>query len=248
MRLTIRLVLAVLLTAVIWVVAAYQTFGAANTVDVVYFYPKDQTVNQEYVDALGPAMADIQAWYGDQVGSPFTMTDVQVIQGKSDAAQYQGDVWRSVLSELGFWCGTGINVVIVHSSISYQGGGSCDPPYEGGDRGGDAMAPETTLDGELGRCDLALWWCSLGGLAHDVGHAFSLPHPTGCGITWPDYCWETLMWSWWEYPNIGLLDIPEAPEISSLQASGWFGGPGPGPEPTCTPKYNPHGKRVGKCR
>lgn len=188
--------------------------SASNTVSVVYFYPRDQEPNLEYpVDAI---MADVQDWYGTQVGSTFSVSPAQVVRGKKTAAQYQDNIWGDILRELGYYCGTGVHVIFVHPSIGFTGGGSCTPDYQSGD--GTAMVEEGLHTGIV---------------AHELGHAFSLPHST---------C-ESVMWCWWDYPDVGLLDV----EVSALQA---YFDPEPGEPKTCKPKYNPHGRLVGakRCR
>ncbi len=75
---------------------------AANySTTVVYFYPSDQEPNQEYVAQIDAAVADIQGWYGVEVGSTLDVGSVQVVQGQRDTIYYQGDIWGGVLRELG---------------------------------------------------------------------------------------------------------------------------------------------------
>jgi hypothetical protein len=53
-----------------------------------------------------------------------------------------------------------------------------------------------------------------GALAHELGHALSLPHPTD-----PAVQAQSIMWSWWLFPRIGL----STPEIQQAlaYASNW---------------------------
>ncbi len=192
---------------------------------VVYFYPSDQEPNREYIAQIDGTMAGIQGWYGTQVGSTFSVDPVQVIRGQRNTANYGqgGEIWGAVLRELGYYCGTGIHVIFVHPSIPFTGGGSCDPTYESGSGGGTTMF----MEGH-----------AIGILAHELGHAFALPHPQGCGTTTePTYCGDTVMWGWWGYPNVGLLDLKVAPEKQTLASSPFFsvpmeGGPGGTPDGT----------------
>ncbi|MCH7836198.1 MAG: hypothetical protein IH864_04955 [Chloroflexi bacterium] len=192
---------------------------------VVYFYPSDQEPNREYIAQIDGTMAGIQGWYGTQVGSTFSVDPVQVIRGQRNTANYGqgGEIWGAVLRELGYYCGTGIHVIFVHPSIPFTGGGSCDPTYESGSGGGTTMF----MEGH-----------AIGILAHELGHAFALPHPQGCGTTTePTYCGDTVMWGWWGYPNVGLLDLKVAPEKQTLASSPFFsvpmeGGPDGTPDST----------------
>lgn len=195
------------------------------SVTVVYFYPSDQEPNREYIAQIDGTMAGIQGWYGTQVGSTFSVDPVQVIRGQRNTANYGqgGEIWGAVLRELGYYCGTGIHVIFVHPSIPFTGGGSCDPTYESGSGGGATMF----MEGH-----------AIGILAHELGHAFALPHPQGCGTTTePTYCGDTVMWGWWGYPNVGLLDLKVAPEKQTLASSPFFsvpmeGGPDGTPDST----------------
>ncbi len=228
-----------LLIVVLGAAAAWSSSEAqaANGVTVVYFNPRDEEPNTEYIAEIDPTMAGIQGWYGTQVGSTFPLSAVQVVQGKRTAAEYQSNIWGTVLIELGYYCGTGVHVIFVHPSLPFMGGGSCDAVYSGGSGGGTAMISEGA---------------PVGGWAHDLGHVFTLPHPGDCGIVnpWPDYCSYTVMWSHWFYPDVGLLDSAEAPEKQTLASSPFFSvsttsgdtstpTPTPTPEPTPAPTPTP---------
>lgn len=194
--------------AVTW--SSNEAQAADNSVTVVYFYPRDQEPNTEYIAQIDGIMADVQGWYGTQVGSTFSFDPVQVIRGQRNTADYGqgGEIWGAVLRELGYYCGTGIHVIFVHPSIPFTGGGSCDSIYESGSGGGTAMFMEGHPTGVL---------------AHELGHAFALPHPQGCGTTTePTYCGNTVMWAWWGYPDVGLLDLKVAPEKQTLASSPFF--------------------------
>lgn len=210
---------------------------AAGGVSVVYFFPRDvsPTLTVSEADTL---MEGVQGWYEKRVGQTFTLQRAQLVRGRNDTAYYQENTWSRILIELGYYCGTGVHVIIVPTSINYAAGGACDPHYSSGKQGGTAMV----IEGHFA-----------GATAHEIGHAFTLPHPN-CSI---DDCSATVMWSWWRYPNVGLLDTRTAPEITTLQESVWFGGLAPTvtptPEPTpkpCEKRFNKHGKAIGakRCR
>lgn len=220
------------------IAASSDGVTATNTVSVVYFYPRDQEPNLEYVAQVDVAVEEMSAWYGAQVGSTFSADPVQVMRGVKTLVQYQTDHWGLILRELGYYCGTGVHLVILHESIAprYGGGGSCS-----GDGDGSALVAES--------------WLGSGVVPHELGHAFALPHPQGCGTaTEPAYCAETVMWSWWFYPNVGLLDY----EIQALQATSYFEDWNPEPTPTLEPAPEPtpkpckpfrgKGKALGRCR
>jgi hypothetical protein len=190
----------------------------STTVSVVYFVPSDQQPNDYPADLI---MADVQGWYGVQVGSTFDVGSVQVVKGRKTAAEYQDNIWGDILRELGYYCGTGVHVIIVHQSISFVGGGSCDPDYQSSSAGGTAMIAEEFFPDNRPSV-----------VAHEMGHAFALPHST---------C-DSLMGCPWLYPNVGLLDV----EIAALQASPYFDD-GDDPPKTCKP-FKGRGKALGRCR
>lgn len=215
---------------ILGIIAVSGGQAAAPTVSAVYFYPRDQAASMTAPEA-DAIMADVQGWYGAQVGSTFDASPVEVVRGAKTAAQYQDNIWGDVLRELGYYCGTGVHVIFVHPSIGFTGGGSCTPNYQTGD--GTAMIEEGLHTGIV---------------AHELGHAFSLPHST---------C-ESVMLCWWDYPDVGLLAV----EIEALQASPYFWvasehEPTPEPTPTPTPtgdddppckSFKGKGKAIGRCR
>ena len=189
--------------------------SASPTVSVVYFYPNDQGASMA-VPEVNAIMADVQGWYADQ-GVNFGVSEAEFIEGQGDTAYYQQNIWGNVLRELGYYCGTGVHVIIVHPSIGFTGGGSCD--------GGTAMIEEDIFAGEENRP-------FNGVVAHELGHAFGLPHSEDCGSVMHAVCWIY-------YPDIGLTDA----EVQQLQFEE------PEPEP-CEPKFNRHGRAIGpkRCR
>ena len=235
-----RITLVVVLLLASLALSASDVQSGNTAVSVVYFHPRDATSNLSVLE-VDILIQDIQIWYKDQVGQTFTLQSAQIVRGQRTTAEYiDGGVWVPILTELGYFCGTGIHVIIVHTSLPSAGGGSCDPVYSSGERGGTALVSEANFPAN---CDVMLWWCGFGGLAHDLGHTFTLPHPS---CSWE--CSNTVMLAHWLYPDVGLLDLAEAPEITTLQNSTWFGAsPEPTPAP-CEPKFNPHGKRVGRCK
>ncbi|KKK59697.1 hypothetical protein LCGC14_3031810, partial [marine sediment metagenome] len=127
------------------------------------------------------------------------------------------------LRELGYYCGTGVHVIFVHQSISFVGGGSCDPDYQSSSAGGTAMIAEEFWPHNRPAV-----------VAHELGHAFALPLSPCTTAN------ETIMSCPWLYPDVGLTDV----EIAALQASPYFGD---GDAATCKP-FKGRGKALGRCR
>ncbi len=195
--------------------------------------PLRRTVNSDYETAVTDALLDLQNWYSDQLdGSTFALFDpiVAPLLLPHSAAYYatnpNGPVelwfWLNVLSDAfaltgaqfddpnhawvfyidaDFTCGQiigGTSAVALLGANDLRGltGGGNVPacPGEAPDLGGPNR------------------W--IGGLGHELGHAFGLPHPANCpGPNCPE---DALMWlGFRNYPNTFLL--PE--DKATLQAS-----------------------------
>ena len=194
-----------------------SSISQAPTVSVVYFYPNDQIPTADYpLDAI---MSDVKGWYTDQVGSTINFQTARFVRGNRDTAYYLQDIWGGVLRELGYYCYTGVHLVVVHPSIGFTGGTACS------DLEGPAMVEEDIFAGQEMRP-------FNGVVAHELGHALSLPH-SDCA---------SVMGCWWDYPDVGLT----AGEVVVLQNHRYFGAVDTDPE--CEIRFNPRGKRIGKCK
>ena len=221
-------------------VNAQETTPAAGfTVRVVYFYPADYRPNSRYVDAIDPFMADVRAWYQARLGLTFHAKPVEVVRGVNKAAKYAvgKEVWANVLDELNVQCGMGsvVTIVFMARTLQHGNGRHCGAWYDPFPNG-DVTVSEATFDPEIyapkrGKCQngfpLGDWRCSptanRGGIAHELGHAFGLPHPQGCDTVGYSYCDATVMWSWWNWPNIGFINgNVSIPEAEVLSVSPWF--------------------------
>ncbi len=225
-----------LLALLAWTSSSAEASGPA--VVPIYFYPNDHAPDQRYIDQIAPQTADVQRWYKKQVRKSFTFGDTITISGDHDSDWYKcsphdcgwAAVWSNLLGVLSNKghpaCQGQVLMIFVAAPISFSGGASCDDWYSGGPNGGIAMFVETVFDPSLGTPIPDCWWCTpdamTGSIAHELGHAFSLPHPEACHTDWPSYCDETVMWAWWNYPNVGLLDLVVAPEKTTLTSSPLF--------------------------
>lgn len=208
-------------------------------VRVFYFYPSDYQPDQRYIDAINPFIKDIQEWYAEQLGgNTFYFEPVVLYQSNKITSEYlaEDQIWADVIKELKIQCGYGnvVALVFLARTLEHGNGRSCGPWYSG-EFNGDITVSEANFDAEIiavttGYCpngySLGDWHCSpqaqRGGIAHELGHAFSLPHPWGCSVQGLDYCSKTVMWSWWNWPNVGLLDEEFAPEKKTIKNSAWF--------------------------
>ena len=167
-----------------------------RTVRVVYAVPSDREFRADYHDAIQHAILDVQSWYRRQLDG-LTFSFYSAIPERCRMTEPDGffgrENWRKVVEGVQHCApveaGTSTFVWIVYADVLDE----CDTPGEGElGRGGAGLTivarqdlegligkqglmfcgPEGPYDAPLGR------WT--GGIAHELGHAFSLPHPPGC--------------------------------------------------------------------
>jgi hypothetical protein len=152
-------------------------------VRVVYLVSADLKPRADYRQAIHNAIADVRWWYRRQLGRTFTiLRDVDVVQSRQNAAWFttnsaggHSDGWHfsNALSEAGARVGARQNdpdtVWVIYSDA---------PGNKGRGGAGVCMMPGDDLLGLTGRHPtqkrVSRW---IGGLAHEIGHAFGLDHP-----------------------------------------------------------------------
>jgi hypothetical protein len=160
--------------------------GQDKTVRVVYLVSEDREEKADYRAALERAIQDIRQWYARQLkGATFKLHSpiVEVVHSEQKAAWFtthpQGnnpDDWgyNNTLAETGRLLGARLQdphyIWVVYSD---------GPGNKGRGGSGFAYLPEDDLLGLIGKHptqkEPARW---VGGLGHELGHAFGLPHPT----------------------------------------------------------------------
>jgi hypothetical protein len=168
-----------------------------KTVRVIYLVSKDREERADYKAAIERAIVDVQKWYGEQLkGATFKLHDpiMEVVKSRQEAAWFYAhengankDDWgyNNALAEAKELVGA--QLMDPHFTwVIYSDG----PGNKG--RGGSSVTclPEEDLIGLIGKHEQ--WkkperW--IGGLAHELGHAFGLPHPSD---TVGDY--DAVMW------------------------------------------------------
>jgi hypothetical protein len=178
-----------------------------KSVRFVYLVSQDRTYNAEYAKAIEKAAIDVQAWYKKQLnGYTFKLNSpvVEVAYSDKETAYFNGKDKPSA----------GYFVVLAEVNRLLQARQS-DPNYvwviysdapdhSGRGGGGVCIMPENDLIGLIGQStkypDIKRWY---GGLGHEIGHAFGLPHPsdtkkyedaimwTGMYFKYPDQCYLT---------------------------------------------------------
>ena len=213
--------------------AQVEMDGAANAtqgskqVRMIYLIPADKAYREDYRSAIANAIINVQRFYQSQLGngnafSLHTPIVESYVTGhptsfySTGANAFAGGFWQSVLKD----------------GFALTGGGFSDPNYRwvfyidadqacgqymGGNEGVALMAAND-LRGLTGQTNipacaneprdtggLGRW---IGGLGHELGHTFNLPHPPGCDQgSCPAFSYNSLMYVGYAYyPNTYLLD------------------------------------------
>jgi hypothetical protein len=218
-------------------------------VRLIYLVPSDRTINPAYVTAIANAGRHLQGWYQQQLGNTKTFAlhspIVETYQtthavtwyqtnGSPSFAQFYDNAAQDVFTATGGSYNDPNYVYAIYIDAESACGqcGGC-----GG--AGVLVVGSNDLKGLVGQPSIR--YCPtdpapvqyppcrwVGGLGHELGHAFGLPHPPDCdqGLNTCDY--NALMWAGYvAYPNTYL----RADEKATLNQSAFFRAQGPSPAP-----------------
>jgi hypothetical protein len=161
-----------------------------QTVRVVYLVPSDANPREDYRNAIAHAITHLQQWYLAQMENQktFRLTDtvVEVVQTKhkarwyatNPAGEYHLWFWNNVLADGFALTGASFNDPNF-IWIFYIDAENDEGQYGGAGTSGVAVLPQHDIHGLMGLSNepISRW---IGGLGHELGHAFGLPHPPGC--------------------------------------------------------------------
>lgn len=187
---------------------------------MVYLIPSDRSFDPAVAEAMERAARHLQIWYAQQLGGvTFAIHNpvVDVYRSAKPSSYFAVNAFNGVGEEV-FAAFNGkyydpANIWAVYFDVQNTTSGT---------GGGAALAtlPRADVLGITGHdpqgVPPARW---LGGLGHEVGHAFGLPHPPGCdaGQPLPD-CSSIMYGGLYNYPNTFIA----ADQIATLRTSQYF--------------------------
>ncbi|MEJ1238423.1 hypothetical protein WBG78_09850 [Chryseolinea sp. T2] len=231
------------------VIVKAPAVNGQKTVRFVYLVPSDVAVKPTYTQSIKNAARHLQQWYRDQLGGnkSFRMTDkiVEVHQSTHPSSWYATNPDADWAGEWKFWFNA------VNDAFSLSDGRFEDPDnfwviyvdalplcpmQQGGGLNGVAAMGANDLRGLTGQpwipiCDEIIPDYSpcryVGGLGHELGHAFGLPHPAGCDDGQPVACdYNALMYTGYvNYPSTYFSEGEKAtlrtsPFITTITGAG----------------------------
>jgi hypothetical protein len=191
----------------------------SGTMRVFYLRPTDVPFDQRYPDGITNVMHDAQDFFQAQLGETFRLNDpvVEVVEGDHEQVWYEetpnGDdrYWWSAANaqqEIQRRFDLPDNRWMVVSEVSAEGEGA-----GGGASGGWVLLPGHDADGAAGYPAQQARW--VGGMVHELGHAFGLPDSSSTDGT----CMSA---SFYEWPNCTFTDSQKSTMRNSAWGSGKF--------------------------
>ncbi|MBA2735504.1 MAG: VCBS repeat-containing protein [Pyrinomonadaceae bacterium] len=222
-----------------------QDFSIQRKVHVIYLVPTNKIYNDSYKVGMADTILHLRDFYQKELGSnyAFTLNDpiVEVYFTSHDTSWYQNNpnssvdykFWNNVVND-----GKALTGATDNSADKWLFYIDADPLC--GQVGGAAQVngpfgvlPANDLRGLTGQQNIPpcpqdppdngnkYRW--IGGLGHELGHTFGLPHPPGCGGSGTNYgctggqtAANSLMWVGYAfYPNTNLLPSDKTTCINS---------------------------------
>ena len=206
------------------VVSVWISTLSEGSVRVLYVVPADKEFRDDYSAGISKAIVDVQGWYRRQLdGLTFDIYSVIPepchLPENEDYYSYT-EVWERVVRDVQP-CAPAVHfdpgfIWALYVDVEE----ACDGLQELG-RGGGGLTLLPGYDlalmqnpGTWTFCDVGTiersYGSVLGGLAHELGHAFGLPHPPGCDEELPTCDYAALMANGYDvYPDTYLRDDDE---------------------------------------
>lgn len=218
----------------VWLSLAVHAMGEPK-VRMVYLVPSDQETQFHYQLAIQDAAENLQRWYRNELGGATFLLNkpvVEVLVSPHDAAWYASNpngpdhlwFWNNVLDDAGPLTGWSFNdpenrwvfYIDAFSGCGQLGGAGTSGVVVIGRNDLRGLTGEETVNPCPGAPDTAGRCRWVGGLGHELGHAFNIPHPPACDQGLPSCPSNALMWLGFRtYPDAFLL--PE--DVATLDQS-----------------------------
>ena len=194
--------------------------------------PSDRSAQQQFIDAVDFAVIHVQQWYASKLdGYTFMVEEPtpQVCNLAEPADFYEGQGgWHRVIRGLQHCAPVSHDsrehVWVIYPDVDFDCSGNGELGAGGN---GVTILHRGDLDGlvdPLNHEQCGFWprgeygW--VGGLAHEIGHAFGARHPPGCDEQRIDCDSDALMWLgyYYDYPETYLTED----DMTILRASPFF--------------------------
>jgi hypothetical protein len=162
-------------------------------VRVIYLVPSDRPDREDFAIATAAAIRHVQRWYWERMGNRRTFElhnpVVEVVKLSHDSRWFTDHrvdddrtqwFWRNVLDDA--FAATRSGFHDLQNRWIFYIDAENQPDQAVGGNAGVALLPRHDLLGLVGKSifpgemDICRW---VGGLGHELGHAFELPHPAG---------------------------------------------------------------------
>ncbi len=196
---------------------------AAYNVLPVLFVPKDLTPNVHYIIEITRRMEQIQRWYAEQLrGITFTLEPVVTLIGTYERDHYYQPCFPPVMAcDWGYALWDNISRDVEQNmGMSFRDDRVIALFIQNDGMGGTALGGgNIALNGlgtAVGDCLTpgCMYRLNEGGLAHELGHAFGLPHTEG-----EEYARSIMGQAFYDFPRATVVNSDRNPEIDILLSS-----------------------------
>ena len=205
-----------------------------SQVRVLYLRPTDRPFRADYYRAIQNAVYDLRAWFPDQLsGITYSLATArpEICEMPHAAGYYPGGARTKLFNDAQLCAPTGEGLGrllwVLYADIE----DACNDPERLGVAGfGMVFLGSGDMKGLIGApvidsCNIQYVFPVgryIGGLGHELGHGFGLPHPPECEQGLPTCEFGALMWSGYSlYPNTFLraaekVTLSQAPMLRNI--------------------------------